>query len=435
MLDARSSTNTASQRPLRSVASLNASQRQWLADLTALRQNAQSRFADVEWGPGLGQEATYAHKCVLYARAPGAFLRQYVEAGAGDAGDVGLLAPALDYFYTAEREAEAFTILLDGFREDEPRDDDIDPEDQDAAQKLRRDLMYCWRSKLFSDATLILECAPDVPIAVHRAVLASRSPYFRALLLGEFSDSGRSSFALPSPPFTPASTTFVLSWMYGGTLDSISRRFDLARGFEIWRCAEFLGADSLRDEVESDLQNMLSDTRAPRIYSFARAPDVNCERLARNAEDFIVQHFETTWTASPTVGEFSYTEQLGLVSKVAERVNVGNVVAMAVRVASGRRRLANSVEPSSEHVSAMFDGLEDRFVKILATGLVDIVRSRAFGGLVEGFGFHGDVLEWLLGLVVRGLNERNAPSIYAVLHGDVLLREVCLSLSSRHSPS
>lgn len=388
----------------------------------------------------------------------GAFLRQYVEAGAGDAGDVGLLAPALDYFYTAEREAEAFTILLDGFREDEPRDDDIDPEDQDAAQKLRRvraqgtmdgqtgtlgahagsrpqDLMYCWRSKLFSDATLILECAPDVPIAVHRAVLASRSPYFRALLLGEFSDSGRSSFALPSPPFTPASTTFVLSWMYGGTLDSISRRFDLARGFEIWRCAEFLGADSLRDEVESDLQNMLSDTRAPRIYSFARAPDVNCERLARNAEDFIVQHFETTWTASPTVGQFSYTEQLGLVSKVAERVNVGNVVAMAVRVASGRRRLANSVEPSSEHVSAMFDGLEDRFVKILATGLVDIVRSRAFGGLVEGFGFHGDVLEWLLGLVVRGLNERNAPSIYAVLHGDVLLREVCLSLSSRHSPS
>lgn len=284
--------------------------------------------------------------------------------------------------------------------------------------------MYCWRSQLYADATIVVECAPGTPFAVHRAVLAARTPYFRALLTGEYSDSNCTTFALPSPPFTPAATTFVLGWMYGGSLQSIDRRFDLDTACSIWRCAAFLAADSLQQEVEEQLVAMMSSTRAARILAFARADDVRSEELAAKAMEYLVERFDSSWTASPHVGELSYADQSALVQCVGDRVTAGNLVATSVRLAACRRALPHYSTLWVEHVRAMLEGVEDSFVAVLKADLAHVVRTTAFLHLIDGVGFNNDVLEWLLSLVIRGLDEEGAPRAYQVLLTDVLYREV-----------
>ena len=154
------------EEPLASGHATPDSLRQWLADLASLRQLAQALFGDVAWLSFKNGETIHAHKFILYARAPGqshygricsekqaqlilptasgAFLHRYIEDAPRAAEpvrahqgfevrdlesvdfdelaederiDVGILEAALDWFYTAEREAEAFAVLLAGFKD------------------------------------------------------------------------------------------------------------------------------------------------------------------------------------------------------------------------------------------------------------------------------------------------------------------------------
>lgn len=437
------------ERPLAVSHAAPDSLRQWLADLASLRRLAQALYGDVAWSSLKNGDIIQAHKFVLYARAPGAFLHRYIEdaprapepvrvhqgsdirdlesmdfdeLAERERIDVGTLEAALDYFYTAEREAEAFAVLLAGFKDGD--DDAISVKATLAGwRRLQRDLMYCWRSQLYADATIVVECAPGTPFAVHRAVLAARTPYFRALLTGHYSDSNCTTFALPSPPFTPATTTFVLGWMYGGSLQSIERRFDLDTACGIWRCAAFLAADSLQKEVEEQLVAMMSSTRAARILAFARAADVRSEELAAKAMEYLVEHFDSSWAASSHVGQLSYADQSALVQRVGDRVNVGNLVATLIRLGACRRALPPHSTPWVEHVCAMLEGVEDSFVAVLKADLAHVVRTNAFLHLIDGVGFNNDILEWLLSLVIRGLDEEGAPRAYQVLLNNVLYRE------------
>ncbi|KWU43033.1 hypothetical protein RHOSPDRAFT_35420 [Rhodotorula sp. JG-1b] len=390
------------ERPLALGHAAPDSLRQWLADLASLRQLAQALYGDVAWLSFKKGETLHAHKFILYARAPGAFLHRYIEdaprapkpvhvhqgsdvrdlesvnfdeLAEDERIDVGILEAALDWFYTAEREAEAFAVLLAGFK-----DGGNDATSVKVAlagwRRLQRDLMYCWRSQLYADATIVVE-----------------------------------------------STTFVLGWMYGGSLQSIDRRFDLDTACSIWRCAAFLAADSLQQEVEEQLVAMMSSTRAARILAFARAADVRSEELAAKAMAYLVERFDSSWTASSHVGELSYADQSALVQRVGDRVTAGNLVATSIRLAACRRALPHHSTPWVEHVRAMLEGVEDFLVAVLKADLAHVVRTTAFLHLIDGVGFNNDVLEWLLSLVIRGLDEEGAPRAYQVLLTDVLYRE------------
>lgn len=154
------------ERPLALGHAAPDSLRQWLADLASLRQLAQALYGDVAWLSFKKGETLHAHKFILYARAPGqshygrlclekqaqlilpsasgAFLHRYIEdaprapkpvhvhqgsdfrdlesvnfdeLAEDERIDVGILEAALDWFYTAEREAEAFAVLLAGFKD------------------------------------------------------------------------------------------------------------------------------------------------------------------------------------------------------------------------------------------------------------------------------------------------------------------------------
>ncbi|GAA6020885.1 hypothetical protein JCM10207_003176 [Rhodosporidiobolus poonsookiae] len=451
----------------------------WLSDLEALRRDAP--FADVSWSADESDRIVRAHKCIVYARATGTFQQRYLvvphsissesdlslyghsirtftpssTSHGGDSlspypeelpsisrsssstersnssaataipsrpialgtTDINLVEAALDFYYTASKQSEAFAVVLEGFSDAEDGEDDVD-----VVERLRQDLLYCWRSKLYADVQLSLEGVDSASFAAHRAILACRSPYFRSLLLGSFGDSLQTEYTLPSPPFTPASTTFVLGYIYAGTLDFSARKFDLTTACEIWRCAAYLAMSSLQAEIETKIVGMLNLARAPRIFAFAHAADVGQPRLAKAALPLVLDRFEETW-AGPCIGHLPYDVQKQLVRHICAAIKPDTVAKVARKVSSLRKRMDGDRSVWADHVRSMLEAIEEELVAVLAADLSATIASTGFVDLIDGVGFSTDVLEWILTLVVKGLVETKAAEAYQALVGSVLLRE------------
>jgi hypothetical protein len=348
--------------------------------------------------------------------------------------DAAVFTSWLEFLYTGARGVEAFSVLFDGFdggrQEGESEVNVVDKlrqvsgsEDSVARRAnvtMDQDLLYCWRSKLFADMHL---CVGDTTFATHRAILASRSPYFRSVLLGNYADSTETTFTLPSPPFTPASTMFCLGYTYSGTLEFGNRNFDLSTAFDIWRCAEYLSLSLLRDEIEEKIEAMLNPKRAARIYAFACAPDVNSEHLRQIASPIVVGTFGDVWNSSQ-IGNLDFHAQKRLVEEVCKGINAESLTSISKSVFTLRRRLALERSEWAQHIRSMLDAIEDRLRDALRLHLGEVVTTAAFVDLTAGVGFSTDVLEWVLELVVGGLTEATAPGAYQALVGSVLLREV-----------
>jgi hypothetical protein len=88
--------------------------------------------------------------------------------------------------------------------------------------KLPKDLVFMWRSRLYSDVRIALtgnfSTTHENTTAIfssHRFVLVCRSPYFDTALVSWLSNpkplTEPLTLTLPSPPFTPASLHFTLA--------------------------------------------------------------------------------------------------------------------------------------------------------------------------------------------------------------------------------
>ncbi|GAA6062826.1 hypothetical protein JCM10212_002464 [Sporobolomyces blumeae] len=463
------------------------SEEEWLADLAQLRTDAKARFGDVAWVAEGSERVVYAHKCIVYARATGNWQQRFMgvphslsdssmslygqstlsirtwtpqAASRRDSAashgcspapsessrsssassirpivlgstDLDVFETSLEYFYTAGKEAEAFAVVLEGFNEG----GGAAQEELSGTAKLRNDLHFCWRSKLYADVDLVLE-SPDgtlsTPFAAHRAILASRCPYFRSLLLGDFSDSRLDRFTLPSPPFSPPSLIFILGYIYTGTLDFSNRTFNLETVFETWRCAAFLSMSTLQDQLEARITTMSTPQRAPRIYQFACAPDVNSRHLSELSLTLIVDHFDDMW-ATPYIGTLDYEPQMELVSKVRDAIVPSTVAKISRQDRKIRKKMELERAGWARNVEAMLVAIEKQLVVVIANRLPEIVVSPSFISLVDGVGFSSDVLEWILLQVFdqEEMKERNAPAAYQALVGSVLLREEGIMADAR----
>lgn len=184
-------------------------------------------------------------------------------------------------------------------------------DDLASSPHILQDLVYMWRSKLYSDVKIVLPLSttrdPSAPLdtvsddpssssttatfSTHKFILASRSPYFASLLLNpggfkvraDLNKEGGGEIELPSPPFTPASLHFCLGYMlvachiffvltaqtergfisscsYAGTLSFSNRSFDLQTAFQIHRSATYLQLSSLRTEIEARIVHKFCDS-------------------------------------------------------------------------------------------------------------------------------------------------------------------------------
>ncbi|KAF7360086.1 hypothetical protein MVEN_00736700 [Mycena venus] len=308
----------------------------WQQDLASLFQHAKERFPDVVWEltsdsedagrAGGGVEEVWGHKAIVYARAPPSFQSRYfsfrpheplaasalsldIPRGSRSPSPFSRSAPSpapsttvggltrlttsinpalfsneLEYLYTGQGFGEAFgadeSATVDG---EELRID-----------KLRKDLVFMWRSRLYSDVRIALTSnGPPPPtngnddedaherqmpvFSSHRFILASRSPYFHTALVSWPSPSPQKALAsslssalglgapgepltlsLPSPPFTPASLHFTLGFLYTGTLIFSHRTYDLSTALALLLSANYLQLPTLHAEVQVSSSSHLS---------------------------------------------------------------------------------------------------------------------------------------------------------------------------------
>lgn len=201
-----------------------------------------------------------------------------------------LFSNQLEYLYTGQGIGDAFEFLFDS-NEQRGDDDDSLAAEESRIDKLRKDLVFMWRSRLYSDVRIALtgnfsssnhETTTAV-FATHRFILVSRCPYFHTALLSWPSPVGappplsrqitassavsqahshsqsengtlvidQPTLTLPSPPFTPASVHFTLGFIYTGTLVFSHRSYDLDTAFAILRSATYLGLQTLYDEIQA----------------------------------------------------------------------------------------------------------------------------------------------------------------------------------------
>lgn len=362
--------------------------------------------------------------------------------------------------YTGKGLGEAFEFLFDTSESREL----VDAE-ENRIDKLRKDLVYMWRSRLYSDIRISLTGTfstsnPEHTTAIfssHRFILVSRSPYFRAQLLtwgakatvsaGSPAPGEPLTVTLPSPPFTPASLHFTLGYIYTGTLVFSHRTYDLDTAFAILRSADYLSLPQLYTEtqarvvyemlhglyhafLEFDEYERITNAkwgiggcrcrqcarRVPRVLDFALADDVSNNYLERGARRALVGLFGEGWCNS----EFATLPQKirdSVVKGVGKRTTPANVFPLLFAAQHAMKKLDAAIDAwadvSREMVSTAQKTIDECLVKESEACFEQAEWVEMLEG--DGAGFEdGERVGWVLEALKRGMNERFAATVYQV---------------------
>lgn len=363
-----------------------------------------------------------------------------------------LFSNELEYLYTGKGWGEAFEFLFDSQEQRE----EGDAEDA-RIDKLRKDLVFMWRSRLYSDVRLALtgnfSTHHENTTAIfssHRFVLVSRSPYFRTQLLqwGVKQTPGEPlTLTLPSPPFTPASLHFTLGFIYTGTLVFSHRTFDLDTAFHIMRSANYLSLDTLCDEIQARIvQEMMHGLfhaflefaeyenitggkwgtggckcrqcarRAPRVLEFALMDDVKNTHLERGARRALVGLFGEGWS-NPDFARLSQKIRQNILIGVAKRTTPTNVFPLLFASHKGLAKLNGVIEPWAEISKDMILSARKTIDEVLCTKADECFEQSEWLTIMEGDGARfedAELVEWVMESIRRGMNEKNAGALYQV---------------------
>lgn len=335
---------------------------------------------------------------------------------------------------------------------------------------MRFDLVYMWRSTLFSDVKIILvgddrdqatdahahtdtdtdeqdNDEIDATFSAHRAILASRSTYFANILSTSsgFFESVQNANAdaraprtitLHQPPFTPASLHFALGYLYAGTVVFSNRTLDLGTAFEVYDAAEYLDVQPLKEQIVARIAEMASYfrfahktpnyrqclSRIPRILAFAVRETTNEPDLEASAIQVCTKAFGDMWNRD--VAELPLVTRRKLVQGVNEGVGALTLISTMRGVACARERLANEMRYSGwvNELHSMLDAVDAQIKCVLSEHLAGVLDSPSFWDLVRGVGFSTDSFDHLLELIVEILNDDNCALVYQLFTQKVLRR-------------
>ncbi|KAI1785245.1 hypothetical protein LXA43DRAFT_1117799 [Ganoderma leucocontextum] len=498
----------------------------WQDDLQSLFDNSKDRFADVVWelqsDSEKAAEEVWGHKAVVYARAPPSFQARYfsfkpppptspIPYSASPTGTLpahsalslnlapdysspsrspspspyrpsspspstnnpgallrlptninpALFSKELEYLYTGKGLGHYFEFLFDAAENSEEGDGD-----EARLDKLRKDLVFMWRSRLYSDVRISLtgsfsstnhESSTAI-FSSHRFILISRSPYFNSQLVHwntKLTPGEPLTLNLPSPPFTPASLHFALGFIYTGTLVFSHRTYDLETAFHIMRSATYLALDTLYEEVQARIvQEMMHGLfhaflefseyeaitggkwgtggcrcrqcarRAPRVLEFSILDDVKNSHLERGARRALVGLFGEGWCTS----EFAALPQKtrdALLKGLGKRTTPMNVFPLLAASQAAFKRLDTIIDTWSDTVREMVNSARKTIDDVVCSQALECFEQSEWIEIMEADGTRfddGEKVEMLLESLRRGLNEKNAPMAYQVLVDSVLLR-------------
>ena len=370
----------------------------------------------------------------------------------------------LEYLYTGKGWGEAFEFLFEenaeeGHGSEEARID-----------KLRKDLVFMWRSRLYSDVRIALTGSfsssnhenTTAIFSSHRFILVSRSPYFNTQLLqwGLKPTPGEPlTLNLPSPPFTPASLHFTLGFIYTGTLVFSHRTFDLDTAFHIMRSATYLDLDTLYDEIQARIvQEMMHGLfhaflefseyeaitggkwgtggcrcrqcarRAPRVLEFAVLDDVKNPHLERGARRALVGLFGEGWCTSEFAALSQKTRD-ALLKGLGKRTTPMNVFALLAAAQAALKKLDSVIDTWGETIRDMVTSARKTIDEVVCSQAAECFEQPEWLEIMEADGVRfedGEKVELLLDSLRRGLNEKNAAMAYQV-------RIMCISLLVSYS--
>ncbi|KAF6748133.1 hypothetical protein DFP72DRAFT_581783 [Ephemerocybe angulata] len=395
-----------------------------------------------------------------------------------------LFSNELEYLYTGQGFGEAFEFLFDSSETREAHhllisgvgtgSEDGHELDAEALRidKLRKDLVFMWRSRLYSDVRIALtgnfsSSNHENTTAIfssHRFILVSRCPYFHSLLLTWPQPKGNNeppTLTLPSPPFTPASLHFTLGYVYTGTLVFSHRSYDLSTAFALLRSAMYLGLTSLHDEVQARIaQEMLHGLfhaflpfaeyekitqskwgtggcrcrqcarRAPRVLEFSLEPDVRNAHFERGARRAMVGMFGEGW-CTQEFASLNPKLRESLLRGLGKRVIPSNAFSLLFAAEHAIVKLGPVIEPWGDTVrDAILAGrkmVDECIAKeshaCFETGdWMEIMESEAMDdGASQRFG-DKDKVEWAMASILRGVKEPSAGVLYQTLVSSILLR-------------
>ncbi|KAF5329643.1 hypothetical protein D9619_009513 [Psilocybe cf. subviscida] len=305
-----------------------ASLQQWRRDIHESLRYARMRFGDVVWDYQEGDQLKkiWGHKAMILARAPPES-RSWFDIDGIVTGKVVLsaadkMAPLQDLFNlegrgrsvqqsdyqstpgrlsTSSRLRSAattmeslchelqylYTGINTRIRLADDRQHPVHAPVLQSVYTLQTNMLNMWAKRIECDMSLTIAeqysisgaqdlQSPHPVFPCHRFVLASRSTYFSAALMGWLAHKtaipvgAQVALTLPTPPFSPMSVYFTLGFIYSGTLKFGKRVFDLDGAFSIYRAADHLGIPTLRTEVEAViLSEMLHTSQSPPSYNSA----------------------------------------------------------------------------------------------------------------------------------------------------------------------
>lgn len=364
-----------------------------------------------------------------------------------------LFSNELEYLYTGKGFGAAFEFLFDTTESREEGD-----AEENRIDKLRKDLVFMWRSRLYSDVRIALtgsfsssnhESATAI-FSSHRFMLVSRSPYFQTQLLSWSVNPKIGeplTLTLPSPPFTPASLHFTLGFIYTGTLVFSHRSYDLETAFHIMRSAAYLSIDSLYDEIQARIvQEMMHGLfhaflefaeyeritggkwgtggcrcrqcarRAPRVLEFALSDDVKNPHLERGARRALVGLFGEGWC----INEFASLSQKmreNLLKGLAKRTTPTNIFALLFAAQHAMNKLNAVIDAWADISREMVLTARKTIDDVLCSQAEECFEQSEWLELMEADGARPEDEErvgWVMDSVKRGISEKCAGMVYQV---------------------
>lgn len=133
-----------------------------------------------------------------------------------------------------------------------------------------------------NDTADVVLCVQGSRLAAHRAILAARSPVFRAMFYGSMKESSQDEVEVST--FAPPTMKLLLGFIYAGIVEDV-RLEDMV---PLMACADHYGVGALREAISQHLMDSISTATACTVLALARA--YQQEQLVERYLSYILMH-------------------------------------------------------------------------------------------------------------------------------------------------
>ncbi|CAH1759777.1 4518_t:CDS:10 [Entrophospora sp. SA101] len=440
-----------------------------IEDLRFALEHAGDLYADVAWEFTftLDQTIIFAHKAILYARSSRSFQERFLKNRDSNGmsiksvrlsnldslidaiivktdADPILFQQELNFFYTGEEGSEEFLAA-------------VDTTDELEQDKLKEDLIYMYKSKLYTDIEIILEYPPQdnleiiseedeeldlvrsVTFKAHKFMLAARSEYFREILSSSNPmDPKAATIYLDTSIFSQTAFNMILEYIYTGNLQY---SLTLETCEWIWVGSYYLGIKNLCEDCIHRIATRLHyftctcsecQIAMPSVAAFAKEYDV--KKLWQGCLHVLTKGFDIMWPHK------NFAELDGIVREeilLALVTNIQNSDIMSIF--KGCRKIISTINvknitdsPWIGVVRKMTKQVKSSAIKVLVENFEQVCNEgHEFLDCVDGVGYsHGFLEDIMSGVVHEGLNEQNSAKVLKSISSKLLTRPAVINAKS-----